>query len=358
MKLLRRCLVALLAVVVLLIAVVGGYLIYAFATYYRLDDNLALTPENNQSQAARTGEEYTLVSYNVGFGAYSPDYSFFMDGGKYSRAFSADAVKTNIAGAGAQVAAEDPDFVFLEEVDTDATRSYHIDQRPLLESALPGYGSVFAQNYDSPYLFWPLNSPHGKSVAGMLTLTRYQIDSAVRYSLPVETGFSKFMDLDRCYSVTKVPVEGGKSLCLFTTHLSAYTTDGTIATEQVKVLAEAMSKEYAAGNYVICGGDFNKDLLGDSGAIFGVSGAEYTWAQPFPAELIPAGLTLTAPYDPANPVPSCRNANEVYDTATSFVLTIDGFIVSDNVKVASASVIDTGFQWSDHNPVKLVFSLT
>ena len=358
MKLFRRCLTVLLAVVILLAALVGGYVIYVFAAYHRLEDNLALTPENDPAQIARTGASYTLVSYNVGFGAYSPEYSFFMDGGKYSRAFSADAVRANIAGAGAQAAAESPDFVFFEEVDADATRSYHIDQRPLLQSALPGYSSVFAQNYDSPYLFWPLNSPHGKSVAGMLTLSKFKIDSSVRRSLPVETGFSKFMDLDRCYSVTRVPVDNGKTLCLYTTHLSAYTTDGSIATEQVEVLAADMDKERAAGNYVVCGGDFNKDLLGDSGSIFGVSGEAYTWAQPFPETLLPTGLTLVKPYDAADPVPSCRNANEVYDPATSFVLTIDGFIVSDNVRVASSAVLDTGFAWSDHNPVKLVFSLT
>ena len=357
MKHLRKCLTAVLVLLALLIVLVGGYVVYAFAAYYRLEDHLALTPEDSPARLVQTGESYTLVSYNVGFGAYSPDYSFFMDGGKYSRALSADAVRENIAGAGAAVAAEDPDFVFFEEVDVDATRSYHLDQQPLLKAALPGYGSVFAQNYDSPYLLWPLTSPHGKSVAGMLTLSRYKLDSSVRRSLPVESGFSKFMDLDRCYSVTRVPVANGRTLCLYTTHLSAYTTDGSIATEQVKRLTADMAGEYAAGNYVVCGGDFNKDLLGDSGAVFGVSGAAYTWAQPFPTELLPAGISLAAPFDPADPVPSCRNADEPYDPATSFVLTVDGFLVSDNVRVEQAAVVDTGFQWSDHDPVKLTFSL-
>ena len=119
-----------------------------------------------------------------------------------------------------------------------------------------------------------------------------------------------------------------------------------------------MAGEYAAGNYAVCGGDFNKDLLGDSAAVFGVSGEAYPWAQAFPDDLLPAGITLAAPLDEAQPLPSCRNADAPYDPATAFVLTVDGFLLSDNVTVREARVVDSGFAWSDHNPVKLIFSLS
>lgn len=72
---------------------------------------------------------------------------------------------------------------------------------------------------------------------------------------------------------------------------------------------------------------------------------------------MPKGFTLIAPFDEKNPVPSARNANAAYDPETAFVLTIDGFIVSDNVELISSAVIDEGFAWSDHNPVKMRFSL-
>ena len=344
----------LLAAVAAAAAIYAGY---AFAAYYRLEDRLDLPVENDSAAAVQLETAYTVLSYNVGFGAYSADYSFFMDGGVYSRAFSPEAVRKDLAGAAAVLEREAPDFALLEEVDVAATRSYQIDQRPLLRSALPDHGAVFAQNYDSPYLLWPLNQPHGKSLAGMLTLSRYHMDSSLRRSLPVESGLSKFMDLDRCYSVTRLPTAEGGTLCLYTVHLSAYTSDGSIATQQLRQLLSDMAGEYAAGNYAVCGGDFNKDLLGNSAERFGVSGEGETWAQPFPTELLPEGISLVAPYDAAVPVPSCRNADSAYDPASSFVLTVDGFLVSGNVTVQSAAVVDTGFAWSDHNPVKLVFSL-
>lgn len=126
--------------------------------------------------------------------------------------------------------------------------------------------------------------------------------------------------------MTRVPVEGGGELCLYNVHLSAYTSDGTIATEQVKLLLADMAAEYAAGNYAVCGGDFNKDLLGDSAAVFGVSGGGQTWAQPFPTELLTGGIELVVPDGGAEtPAPSCRNADGPYEPGESYVLTVDGF---------------------------------
>jgi exonuclease III len=39
------------------------------------------------------------------------------------------------------------------------------------------------------------------------------------------------------------------------------------------------------------------------------------------------------------------------------VLTVDGFLASANVEVVEAEVVDTGFKWSDHNPVYMEFIL-
>ena len=140
-------------------------------------------------------------------------------------------------------------------------------------------------------------------------------------------------------------------------HLSAYTSDGTIAEEQLKMLFDDMQTEYEKGNYILGAGDFNKDLLGNSAERFGFEDAQaYTWAQPIPDSLIPSFLSILGSYDEANPVPSCRNADKPY-SAESFVVTVDGFIVSDNVEVKESQVIDTQFAYSDHNPVLLDFAL-
>ena len=216
---------------------------------------------------------------------------------------------------------------------------------------------VFCQNYDSPYLLYPLTKPHGASQSGLLTFAPVNIAAANRVELPVEGGFMKLLDLDRCYSVSRIPAEGGKELVLYDLHLSAYTSDGTIATEQLKLLLADMQSEYDAGNWCVAGGDFNKDLLGDSSAYFGAADQEYSWAQPIPEGVFDGyDVQLIAPLDESDPVPSCRNADSAYH-AGQYVLTVDGFMVTPNVTVSDSAVLDTGFAYSDHNPVKMTFTL-
>ena len=334
-KTLGLVLLALLILVVL-------YVVYVFASYHRIgDQSLSVMHCSSRDavpmeDAVETGAVYRVSSANAGFGAYSADYSFFMDGGRESRARSRQAV------------------------DTDGTRSWHIDETAYLSDAMTGceFDEVFAQNYDSPYLFYPLIQPHGANQSGIVTLSRHPIASAARRELPVESGFMKLLDLDRCYSVSRIPTASGKELVLYNLHLSAYTSDGAIATEQLELLCADMLAEYEAGNYCVAGGDFNKDLLGNSPEIFGVAAGENdTWAQPIPEGTIPAGLTLVAPFDETAPTASCRTASEPYSIETTFRLTVDGFLVSDNVEVVDSAVLDAGFLYSDHNPVWMDFKL-
>lgn len=354
-KRIKIALIVLLAILLALIVIVGGYVAYLFASYSRLPDNLALEPVGQATDALDASQPHKIVTWNLGFGAYSADYSFFMDGGTESRARAKDAVYENIGGALKTLNRLDADLMLLQEIDIDATRSHHVDESALIREAMPDWESVFAQNYDSAYLFYPLSEPHGASKAGQMTLAKSDISSALRRSLPVETGIMKFFDLDRCYSVSEIPVSNGKTLHLINLHLSAYTSDGTISAEQFMILLSDMTLLAEQGDYVIAGGDFNKDLLGNSEEVFGVSGDDYTWAQPLPVSWIPDGLTLADSLDPANPIPSCRNADKPYAPGESFVLTVDGFIASDNIEIIDCAVEDEGFAFSDHNPVTMTF---
>lgn len=335
-----------------------GYVAYVFIDYHRIDDNLPLTAEGSAAApAAKTDTAYSVVSYNIGFGAYEDDYSFFMDGGTESWAWSEERLNENLASIAQVLAEQKADFYFVQEVDAGSTRTYHVDEIALLRQALPGYSSVWGQNYDSPFLFWPLTQPHGASVSGLMTFSSAPISSSLRRSLPIESGVMKLVDLDRCYTVSRVPVENGRELVLYAVHLSAYTSDGTIAIRQMEMLLEDMQKEYEKGNYCVCGGDFNKDLLGNSEEVFGISAGDYTWAQPLPEELFDGkNLTLVPPIHAEAPVASCRNADAPYFDG-QYVVTVDGFLVSDNVTVQGADVIDTGFAYSDHNPVVMNFVL-
>lgn len=355
--------ISLLALLALLVLVVLGYVIYVVAEYDRIEDYLQLTVDEGAAEAeAHTGREYGIVTYNIGFGAYSPDFSFFMDSGEmndgtvvtgeYGKGIGEDDVRKNIEGAAAVLEGLDADFYFVQEVDTDGDRSYRIDQYAVLRDALPG-DATYAVNFHSANLLYPFNDPHGKNTSGIATFSSVEIESAVRRQYPVDDGLAKFFDLDRCFAVHRVAVEGGKELVLINSHMSAYDEGGVIRARQLEMLNAVMAEEYAKGNYVIVGGDFNHELAHSFGN-FPSEQKQPTWAYELTDDDVADGFRVVAS---GEGVGTCRAAEIPYTEEVNYQTVLDGFIVSDNVEVTNVRNIDTGYEFSDHNPVKMTFVL-
>lgn len=358
----KRVFTAIISIIIILVVAVLAYLGYVVFSYSRIEDNLALTPEKGATLAtAEIGVEYTIVTQNLGFGAYTADFTFFMDGGKESRAESEESVKACITAGAQKVASYSPDFVFFQEIDIDSTRSYHIDEREILDAYFSDYDSAFGVNYHSAYLFYPIFEPHGASNSGMKTYSKFSISSANRRSLPISTGVSKFLDLDRCYTTSRVATANGKELVLFNVHLSAYGGSDEIRSAQMNMLLGEMNEEYLKGNYVVCGGDFNHDFTGNSTQLLNGGEGEdvdFGWAQPFPAELFDTytGIYRADEYTGGEVKPTCRNCDIPYEEG-NFTIIVDGFLVSKNVEITWLSNEQTGFTYSDHSPVVMSFKL-
>ncbi|MFJ6932826.1 MAG: hypothetical protein ACIRZI_01955 [Lactobacillus gallinarum] len=84
------------------------------------------------------------------------------------------------------------------------------------------------------YLAWPLYDPHGSVQSGLLSMSKYHMQSAIRRKFPVSSAFiSKFTDLDRCFTVMHYPIKGGKELIVINSHMSAYDRGGKIRSAMV-----------------------------------------------------------------------------------------------------------------------------
>ncbi len=347
-----------LCVLLAFVLVVGSYLGYVVLSYSRIEDNQVITPtENGVEDLVKLQTKYTVVTQNIGFGAYTQDFTFFMDGGKQSWAESEESVIECVEKATNVINNFNPDFILIQEVDFDSTRSYHINQREIIEKRFNGFSGAFAVNYDSAFLMYPFTQPHGASKAGILTLTKFNISSALRRSLPISESISKFLDLDRCYSKSRIPVENGKELVIYNVHLSAYGGSDEIRTAQMTMLFEDMKSEYEKGNYCVCGGDFNHDFTGDSTQkLNGGQTVDFGWAQPFPQELLPDCIERCMDYITESLVPTCRNCDIPYKKGNPTFI-VDGFLVTENVETVTVKNIETEFEYSDHNPVILEFIL-
>ena len=348
----------------ILVLVLLAYIVYLYASYHRIEDNQELVveaPVDDTTTGAKavlsTNTEYSALTYNIGFGAYLPNYSFFMDGGTSSWAESKETVQYAVSGVGELVNSLDPDFALIQEIDLDSTRSYHINEYDLLRHSLSKYTTVFAQNYDSAFLFYPFTQPHGSSKSGLGLFSKYTVSSALRRSFPISTSFSKFFDLDRCYSVSRIPVDNRKELVIFNLHMSAYGNSDEIRKGQIEMLCNDMQKEYEAGNYVLCGGDFNHDLKASEEDTENCE----SWAFPFPRTELPEHFTfcldLLSSEEQEALWNSARNADMEYVPDVTYTVTLDGFIISDNIECLSYENINTGYAYSDHDPVRVEFML-
>lgn len=163
--------------------------------------------------------------------------------------------------------------------------------------------------------------------------------------------------MDRCYSISRVPVDNGKELVIFELHMSAYGNSDEIREGQINMLVSDMEKEYKAGNYVLCGGDFNHDLKASEDD----SENRESWAYPFPRKKLPSNFSFCidqlSDEKKDNLWNSARNADMEYKPGVTYTVTLDGFIISDNIECVKYDNINTGYTYSDHDPVYVKFKL-
>lgn len=173
------------------------------------------------------------------------------------------------------------------------------------------------------------------------------------------------------FSSHRFKVENDKELILINSHMSAYDEGGKVRNAQLNQLNDFMKTESEKGNYVICGGDFNHDLLTNNPNF-----PEYNNENPAYKneikQLRPDWLSMMfdenkqSDFDDEFVVyasdnePSCRDADVPFEKGYTYVSTIDGFICSSNVEVKEVVTTRTGekgFIYSDHQPSTLTFVL-
>ncbi|MCL1928389.1 MAG: endonuclease/exonuclease/phosphatase family protein [Treponema sp.] len=352
--------------IVFLFVLAGTGIMWLSSREYRPDDWEVVEVIPALSQRPVRFQPIELYSWNIGYASLDAKQDFFMDGGEGVRPAYARNVEENMWAIQAYFSAVAPDIIFLQEVDVNSKRSYGVNQADYFSETWKG-SSAFALNFKCPFV--PVPFPHfiGKVESGLLTLNSYG-GTAERISLPSSFSWpERIAQLKRCLLVQRLPIQEngnnsssdfvpppGAELVLVNLHLEAFDTGGVGRTAQTRVLAEFLKAEYAKGNYVIAGGDFNQ-VFPDLKDVFPMQKNDYFTPGIVDDSLFGEDWIFAA--DPS--APSCRSLDKPYDGSREnheFYI-IDGFILSPNVELISVQTQDLDFKNSDHNPVKLTFSL-
>ena len=341
-------------ILIVIIALAAVFLGVMTAWEYRPEavENIEVPEAMAEGEGLKAGQSFSVLTFNTGYAGLSKDEDFFMDGGSKVAPESKALVEQNIAGIAGILADQQTDIYFLQEVDLDSDRSYHMNQAEAYTSEL-GMPGLFAYNYKARFVPYPFPMI-GKVESGLYTMTGLNVSEASRIALPVSFSWPvRTCNLKRCILMSRLPIEGtDKELVLMNFHLEAYDSgEGKIA--QTKLLVSLLQEEYDKGNYVIAGGDFNQTFEGiDKYPIWN----EEDWA---PGTLMNADLPEHFSFAVSDNVPTCRLLNGPYsgNYQDSQVYVLDGFIISDNITLENVENIDVGFEYADHQPVRLEVKL-
>ena len=344
-----------LIVLAVIVGLFAALLIWLTATQLNVKTETAVVTRGDNSTAAfAPGDEVSILSWNVGYAGLGEESDFFMDGGKQTRAPSKAIVEKNMDGIVATVQGMAADFTFLQEIDAGpSTHAYGIEEAGRLRTETQ-LDSAHALNYKCAFVPYPI-PPIGRVNTGLMTLSTAPIASAERIALPSPFKWPvSVANLKRCLMPVYIDLEGTDAqLVHVNLHLEAYD-DGEGKAAQTAALTSFLEQEYAKGNYVIAGGDFNQTFPGGLDK-YPIKHDDLWTPGMLDDSMLPDGWHFA--YDTS--VPSCRLDNQPYDAESEATqhYVIDGFILSPNVELTSVQTQDDGFRFSDHNPVLLSIRL-
>lgn len=345
MKILKKTL----QLILVLVIVFCGFVGYIIITDYAPDDIEAATILRD-NETAVTGMTFTLTTFNIGYCGLDKDQDFFLDGGTMSHSSSKEKTIENLEGVKAFIDEQNSDFYFLQEVDEKGSRSFNVNQKESILNEFSEYSVTYSNNFKAKWIPIPITDPLGSAYSGLMNLSRFTPITSTRYKLPGEEPFpKKYFELDRSVMEDVYLLENGKSLYMINLHLSAYDKGGSIRAQQVEFLIEYINEVYDDGeNYIIFGGDWNH-LLDNSKFTDDLPG----WVATLPDSLFDTGFNLV--YD--TNTSTVRSDETAYVEGSTFETIIDGFLVSPNITIDLVEGGNLGFEYSDHNPVTITFTL-
>lgn len=350
MKTFLKVILIIVCSVVLLAALFIGYL--TITEYRPAAMTAAEVTAGTKTGSAAIGDTIKLVSFNTGYAGLDKTQDFFMDGGTRSKPESKEEVLENTSAMLSFLAEQDADIYLLQEVDVSSDRSFRVNQYDAYQKGLE-LNAALAYNYYCDFVPIPL-PPMGRVRSGIATLTKYSPTYSQRITLPSPFSWPvRIANLKRCLLVQRYALEGSdKSLVVMNLHLEAYDS-GDGRAKQTEMLMALIKLERDEGNYVIAGGDFNQTFEGAD--TFPMPKTDYFIPYVLKNSELPEGFSYACDAS----APSCRSLASAYtgDRTNMDFYIIDGFIVSDNIRVDSVKTIDLDFANSDHNPLTMSVTL-
>ncbi|GGG53886.1 endonuclease/exonuclease/phosphatase family protein [Bizionia arctica] len=283
---------------------------------------------NNFKQTINNDSIYSIITYNIGY----------LSGMTNNLAIAKpkSLFDNNLEKVISEFKTLNPDFIALQEIDYDASRSYHVNQQT--EIASLGYNYVAeAVNWDDtyvPYPYWPPSVHFGKTVSGQSILSKYPIENQECIVLERVNNAPFYRDAlypERLAQIAIIKIEN-KNVILINVHLEAF--DKATREKQFATVLELFTK-YAANYPTILLGDFNSDPKYTNAAVTDILNSETIGNAAYSA------TQYDKTYNSINP-----------DVRIDYI-----FYSKNSIEYIDGKVLNQFEQASDHLPVEMRFKL-
>jgi len=331
-------------IIFLSVIIVPILFIFLFLTFTEYKpDEIETSKIYRKTKDKDWGSLITVTSYNIGYCGMDKSQRRTAKDIKLSTHFKREHSFDNLISITNTIKEIDSDFYLLQQVDHDSARSSKMNQMEHLTSDLTTFNASFTYNYKSKYVPFPFNSPVGSVNSGLLTLSKFRTITSKRFRLSNNSKYPlSIFSQKNCLMINEYDLPRKKKLYMINVHLSELNHDLDILNKQFEELFEYITHLYdGKKNYIVVGGDFNfllnkKDDQGEENQKY----------SKFPEYLYESSFK-----------PVFDLSNHSMKDIDGLEHTIDGFLVSQNVKVQSCKTYDENFEHSNHNPVTLTFKL-
>ena len=349
LKLVFICFFCLIAIGTLYVSIVIGC---STLKEFKPMETEKLIVDNRGKSFVKTGEELSMITWNIGYSGLGKEMDFFYEGGIQVRP-SFELSEKYLEGIISYIRSNRSiDFFLIQEADFRSKRSYNNNQLSLIGKVLPDFSSTSAVNYMSDFVPVPLTNPMGKVHSGLGLFSVFNIAEATRIATPGMHSWPKrlFM-LNRCFLQARYITSAGKELVVLNIHNSAFSDEVNMRAAELNLLRSLITEEYKNGNFVIAGGDWNQNPPDMSIEKIGNYVSKEVW--PIDHGFFQEGWTWA--FDPE--LPTNRDVDKPFHPEKTTCTIIDYFLVSPNIEVMEVKTTDLRFEHSDHHPVKLRFRL-
>ena len=283
---------------------------------------------NETKSTQKSDSIFSIVTYNIGY----------LSGMTNNLAVESpkEFFDVNMAKVVSEIKKVKPDIMAFQEIDFDASRSYHVNQEEEISKLGFNYRAQTI-NWDERYLpfpYWPISMHYGKVVSGQSIISKYPLKEQQRIVLQRVADAPFHRDafyLERLAQFVKV-VLNGKEVVLINVHLEAF--EAATRAKQFEEVLEIFNK-YKDRYPTILLGDFNSKARDENAVI----------------------QKIFAMKDVGSAASDMNNLGNTFNSKDPSKRIDYIFYTKNSIEYVTGKVLNQFGQVSDHLPIEMQFKL-